>query len=179
MPAGFEIERKYLLDRLPAIPTGAECWRIEQGYLAAAAPQYAIDAAPASASDLQMAFGRLRRTVTSDGTVRCTHTIKTGSGLQRAEREREIAGGEFEKHWPRTEGRRLRKTRWRVPHGEVTWEIDDIEEGWIVLAEVELETADQVVTPPQWLAAHIVREVTDDPTFTNSAIAERIGGLRR
>jgi CYTH domain-containing protein len=67
----------------------------------------------------------------------------------------------------------LRKTRWRVPHGGVTWEIDDIENGWIALAEVELEAPDQPVTPPQWLAPHIIREVTDDPAYNNSALAER------
>ena len=40
--------------------------------------------------------------------------------------------------------------------------------------EVELETPDQPVTPPQWLAPHIVREVTDDPAYTNSALSERV-----
>ncbi|HVP73524.1 MAG TPA: hypothetical protein VMS30_07290 [Phycisphaerales bacterium] len=173
-PRGVEIERKYLLDRMPSIPLGAERWIIEQGYLSAKPPQRDANSQPLTASDLEMAFGRLRRTVLPDGAVACTHTVKVGSGIQRAERERSISESEFRQHWPRTEARRLRKTRWRVPHGGVTWEIDDIENGWIVLAEVELETPDQAVTPPQWLASHIVREVTDDPSYTNSALSERV-----
>jgi CYTH domain-containing protein len=129
--------------------------------------------------DIPFAYGRLRRNVRPDGSVKHTHTLKTGTGLQRAEREREIAQGDFERHWPRTEGRRVRKTRWRVPHGQVVWEIDDLEDGWMTLAEVELESPDQVVSPPAWLAPRIVREVTDDPTYTNSALAERLGSAAR
>lgn len=177
MPAhGIEIERKYLLDRLPPLPPGAEQWAIEQGYLLPAAQKFEVDVrrGTLAANDVEFAFGRLRRTGMPDGSIVLTHTVKTGSGVRRSEHEREITAREFELHWPRTEGRRIRKTRWRVPHGDVVWEIDDLENGWIALAEVELETPDQPVSPPGWLAPHIVREVTDDPSFTNSALAERL-----
>jgi adenylate cyclase len=172
MPRGFEIERKYLLDAMPDLPSGAEPWKIEQGYLSPSRPP--IDQAP-RVDDVEFGYGRLRRTIMPDGSVVCTHTLKIGSGLQRMEQEREISHQDFERHWPRTEGRRLSKTRWRVKHGAVTWEVDDIENGWLAVAEVELETPDQVVTTPQWLAEHIVREVTDDVMYTNSSIAERVG----
>jgi len=177
MPAtGIEIERKYLLDEMPALPEGAEPWQIEQGYLSPWSSPRAADGKGLSSADVEFGYGRLRRSVMPDGSVVCTHTVKTGSGLQRAERERVISQRDFERHWPRTQGRRLRKTRWRVPHGGVMWEIDDIEQGFMTLAEVELETPDQAVTAPAWLAQHIVREVTDDPMYTNSAIAERLTG---
>jgi CYTH domain-containing protein len=179
MPAGIEIERKYLLDAMPAIPEGAEQWKIEQGYLSPWPAPSERDHTDLAPGDIEFGYGRLRRSVMPDGSIVCTHTVKTGTGLQRAEKERIITKKEFERHWPRTERRRLRKIRWRMPHGGMTWEIDDIENGFMILAEVEMETPDQPAAPPAWLASHIVREVTDDPTYTNSAIAERLGRQAR
>jgi CYTH domain-containing protein len=175
MPHGFEIERKYLLDAMPEVPDGAQRWSIEQGYLSPATPAPRTRGDDVRTADSQFDYGRLRRTVVANTSVVCTHTVKVGSGVKRFEHERTITQEEFDRHWPRTLGRRLAKTRWRVQHGAVIWEIDDIHNDPLVLAEVELETPDQPVTPPQWLAAHIVREVTDDPAYTNSAIAERVG----
>ncbi len=175
MPQGFEIERKYLLDAMPAVPGCAERWHIEQGYLSPSIPADRTRGDDVRPEDMQFEYGRLRKTVMPDGSAVCTHTVKVGSGVKRFEHEREISPADFERHWPRTLGRRLSKTRWRVRHGSVIWEIDDILNDPLVLAEVELETPDQPVTPPQWLAEHIVREVTDDQSFTNSAIAERVG----
>jgi CYTH domain-containing protein len=59
-----------------------------------------------------------------------------------------------------------------VPEGGVAWEIDEfLDRDGLWLAEVELETVDQVVQPPEWLREVIEREVTDDPTYTNYALA--------
>lgn len=41
----------------------------------------------------------------------------------------------------------------------------------LVLAEVELPEARHPASPPAWLAPFIEREVTDDPRYTNRAIA--------
>ncbi len=153
-----EIERKYLLDRMPAIPAGAELWRIEQGYLSPGP-------------------GRLRRVRLADGSVVCTHTVKTGKGVVREETERTIPEGEFEKMWPQTAGRRLRKNRYRVAYGGMTWEIDEFEGLNLVLAEIELDRADATVSFPAWLKPHVIKDVTDDPAFTNASIAERLSRL--
>lgn len=155
---GLEIERKFLLDRLPSLPAGAVARRMEQGYLAADG-----DGEP----------GRLRRTVQPDGSVKLTHTVKTGAGLVRHETERSITPAEFEALWPRTEGRRLRKTRHRVADGDLEWEIDEFDDVDLVLAEVEIPTADTPVTIPAWLAPHMVREVTDEREYRNYEIALR------
>jgi CYTH domain-containing protein len=179
MPHGFEIERKYLLDAMPQVPQGAERWRIEQGYLSPQSPAPRERGDDVRREDATLDYGRLRRTIMPDGSVVCTHTVKVGSGVKRFEHEREITCEEFDRHWPRTLGRRLLKTRWRVQHGALIWEIDDIHNDPLVLAEVELETPDQSVAPPQWLARHIVREVTDDPAYTNASIAERVGRNER
>jgi CYTH domain-containing protein len=39
------------------------------------------------------------------------------------------------------------------------------------LAEIELERVDHDVPVPDWLRPAIVREVTDEPRFTNHALA--------
>ena len=157
-PAGsspLEIERKFLLDGLPALPDRAEPHRMEQGYL----------------SD---GPGRLRRAVGPDGRPVCTLTVKTGLGLVRREDERTISEQEFTKLWPRTAGRRLAKTRYRVDEAKQVWEIDRYDDLDLVLAEVELPSADAPITVPDWLRPHIVREVTEEPQYQNYQIALRL-----
>lgn len=166
-PAGLEIERKYLLDRLPELPDGAIAQRLEQGYL----PR-----PDATSADDPWAGGRLRRITDADGTVRLVQTLKEGEGLVRRERERTLDEATFAALWPRTAGRRLVKTRWTVPDGSLAWEIDAFETFELFLAEIELPDAAHGAAPPDWLAPRVVREVTDDPAYTNAALAERAGG---
>lgn len=154
----LEIERTYLLDRLPRLPADADAVRIEQGYLVEGA-------------DLQ---GRLRREIHSDGTSHLTHTIKKGSGLVRSEIERPISKEEFDQHWPATAGQRLTKTRYLVKNGNFTWELDVFDGLNLVLAEVELPTATAIATPPSWLKPHIVREVTHQKQYNNYQLALRL-----
>ena len=143
----LEIERKYLLDGLPSMPPGAQAHRME------------------------------RRAVGPDGAVTCTHTVKTGVGLVRNETEREISPEEFESLWPRTAGRRLTKTRYRINDGDLVWEIDDYDRIDLVLAEIELPTPETKVTIPPWLAPHVVREVTDEPDYQNYELALRLSKM--
>ena len=178
-PERQEIERKYLLDRLPDLPRTAEAYRIEQGYLPPDTP----------------GEGRVRRMVDSAGGVVCTHTIKSGHGVRRTEIERTISPDAFEHAWADSAGSRLLKTRYRVPAAgtgsaadegiagapsphlgrplglPLVWEIDVFAGLDLVLAELEIPYVDfQVVFPP-WLAPHVVREVTDEPAYRNVAIA--------
>lgn len=158
----LEIERVFLLSRLPELPASAEAHRIEQGYLP--------DPPPGATGPY--AEGRLRRRTGPDGRVRCFHTIKQGEGLVRTEVEREVSEAELAAEWPRTAGRRLCKTRHVVPVGELTWEIDAFDELPLVMAEVELPSPDAEAPLPGWLAPLVVREVTDDPSYRNSALAK-------
>ena len=151
----LEIERKFLLDGMPALPERAEPHRMEQGYL------------PDDP-------GRLRRAVGPDGRTVFTLTIKTGAGLVRREDERTISEQEFTNLWPRTAGRRLAKTRYRVDEDGLVWEIDRYDDLDLVLAEVELPSADTRITVPEWLRPHLVREVTDEPEYQNYEIALRL-----
>lgn len=168
----LEIERSYLLRGMPPLPAGAfTTLRIAQGYL------------PLDARQTLGVEGRIRSIAREDGSVEYVHTMKTGTGLVRTEIERSLGADEFARLWPATEGRRLTKTRSRVTQHDplldrdFVWEIDRFDDLDLVLAEVELPTADTVATPPPWLAPFIVREVTDEPDYRNFEIARRIGLL--
>ena len=93
--------------------------------------------------------------------------------MRRIEVEEATTRELFEALWALTEGRRVRKRRHVVPHGELAWEIDDFADRDLVLAEVELpaDATDTTVTLPAWLAPHVVREVTDEAEFVNARLA--------
>lgn len=149
-----EIERKYLLSRLPALPPAADVLEIDQGYLPG-----------------RNVLERLRRQRSRDGTVRHFRSVKLGAGVERLEYEDEIDASLFEHLWQVTEGRRLRKRRHIVPAAGATWEIDEFTDRPLVLAELELDRADAPVAIPDWLKPVLVREVTDEPAYTNRSLA--------
>jgi adenylate cyclase len=63
----------------------------------------------------------------------------------------------------------LEKTRHCVIHDGITWEVDVFagHAKGLVVAEVELSSADQQVEFPDWIGA----EVTNDPRYRSSSIA--------
>jgi CYTH domain-containing protein len=67
----------------------------------------------------------------------------------------------------------IEKTRSRVGHAGLVWEVDVFagQLAGLVLAEVELDSADQRVELPGWVG----REVTDDPRYQNAALARAAG----
>jgi CHAD domain-containing protein/CYTH domain-containing protein len=150
---GLEVERKYLLRELPPAANQGASLEIQQGYL----PGTRL-------------IERLRE-VRNDGQLAWFRTVKSGAGLSRVELEEETTRDVFESVWPLTAGRRVRKRRWRVPAGDLTWEIDEFLDRDLVLAEVELPTADTRVDLPDWLAPYVVRDVTLEPEFTNARLA--------
>ncbi len=60
----------------------------------------------------------------------------------------------------------LEKRRTRIPVGDVTWEVDEFlgDNAGLIVAEVELGTADQALTVPDWIGV----EVTGDARYFNS-----------
>src|SRR4029077_7333590 len=94
--------RKFLAPEPPDLE-GTESDEIEQGYLA----------------------------VGTDGEVRVRRrgddlvlTAQRGCGLARDEAEVELDRADFERLWPLTEGRRLRKRRHVIPYGDHKVELD-------------------------------------------------------
>jgi CYTH domain-containing protein len=113
----------------------------------------------------------VRRVASEDG-VELARTVKEGSGLTRLEVEEPVSPEVFEQLWPLTEGRRLRKRRYRVPEGGLTWEIDEFLDRELVLAEVELSPGAPIdVDLPAWLRPHVEREVTGDDAYSNFKLA--------
>lgn len=166
--SALEIERVYLLSRLPDLPGDALVYRLEQGYF----PD------PTATGDEDQPEGRLRRTVKHDGSVVYTHTIKRGTGLVRQETERTISPEEFDKFWPRTKGRRLSKARYFVTVGKYVWTVDVFDDMEIVMAEIELPTPETSVALPDWLTAVLVREVTEEPEYRSYRLAVGAGKMR-
>ncbi len=62
-------------------------------------------------------------------------TIKLGFGVSRIEIEDSVNAELFEALWPLTAGKRVHKRRYRVPDGELTWEIDEFLDQPLYLAE--------------------------------------------
>jgi adenylate cyclase len=65
----------------------------------------------------------------------------------------------------------IEKLRYRVPAGAHTWEVDEFlgDNAGLVVAEIELSAEDEPFARPAWLG----EEVTADPRYRNSALAER------
>lgn len=150
MTPPLEIERKFLLRRLPEGFSACPAEEIRQGY----------------AED-----GLRFRQKGS----RFFETRKIGTGLVAEEHEREISLEEFERVWPSTEGRRLEKTRTRVDlEGGLVAEVDLFTGSLSGLRYVEVEFRDvesaRAFTPPDWFG----REVTEDLRYRNSSLA-RLG----
>ena len=65
----------------------------------------------------------------------------------------------------------IEKNRYKIPVGDLTWEVDEffgVNEGLIV-AEIELMSEDQSFDKPAWVGA----EVTDDPRYFNANLIAR------
>jgi adenylate cyclase len=149
-PSGVEIERKFLVDRLPdGLGEGEP---IEQGYLAIGDDGVEV---------------RVRRRGDT-----MTLTIKSGPGMQRTEEEMEVDARRFESLWPLTEGRRVTKTRHVMELGDGLAAEVDVYSGahdGLLTAEIEFESVEQSDSfrPPEWLG----REVTGDRSYANQALA--------
>jgi CYTH domain-containing protein len=161
MPAR-EIERKFLVARLPSDLAGRPGVEIRQGYLS------------------WEPSGGVEVRVRARGEARLL-TVKRGSGAVRDEVEIALTGEQFDSLWPLTTGRRIRKTRHELPlvPGEeagsapsgIVAELDLYEEALEGLAVVEVEfptaAAASAFEPPAWFG----REVTDDERYKNRSLA--------
>lgn len=65
----------------------------------------------------------------------------------------------------------IQKYRYKLSHAGLAWEVDEFlgENAGLVVAEVELDAENQVVSLPAWIG----QEVTDDPRYFNSSLVKR------
>ncbi len=146
---GREIERKYLLSTVPPEMPAASVVEIDQGYLVG-----------------DRIVERVRR-VRGGDSVRYYRTVKIGSGLDRLEIEEEMTKADFGGLWRLTRGRRIHKRRYTVAIDLLRWEVDEFLDRSLVVAEVELDRPDQAPAPPDWLAAVLTSDVTEDVSYPN------------
>jgi adenylate cyclase len=99
-------------------------------------------------------------------------TIKSSTpGLQRQEFEYDIPVADAEALVLLGDSAPIVKTRFEIPIGRHTWEVDVFEgvNAGLVIAEIELDRPDEAFDRPSWLGA----EVTDDPRYYNAELAKR------
>jgi len=145
-----EIERKFLVL--------GDAWRRKAGH-------------PATIVQGYLARGR-------QATVRVRIKDGRSATLTVKSRERGVSRSEFEYRISVKDAKmllelcgrsRIEKQRYTIAHGKLTWDIDvfaGAHEG-LVLAEVELDSAEEPVALPSWIG----EEVTSDPSYRNSALA--------
>lgn len=96
-------------------------------------------------------------------------TMKTGSGFSRGEYEYEIPLADALELEGARIGNVIEKRRFRLAHGHQVIEIDVF--GGVlsplVFAEIELRSETEAIDLPDWFG----REVTDDPAYSNTALA--------
>jgi adenylate cyclase len=147
-----EIERKFLIKRLPADLKRWRRFSIRQGYLAAEPDDRHV---------------RLRK---KGNRASLTFKLVQGKGV-REEREIILTPKQFAALWPATAGRRLQKVRYEIPWKNLLIEID-IYRGknkGLMVAEVEFpnRAACRKFKPPDWFG----REATGVKRYSNIKLA--------
>lgn len=159
----LEIERKYLILRPDEALLDERCERrieIEQIYLTSTPSQ---------------GSRRIRHSRWQDGEAYYYSEKLRVTDLTRIEREREISAEEFEalRTQAAPDRRPILKTRWCVPYGGHTLEID-LFPFWQHQAFCEVELSGENVVPklPDWIT--VLREVSGDKRYNNNHLARRI-----
>jgi CYTH domain-containing protein len=150
--SGLEIERKFLVRGEGYKAQATSHSRIKQGYICSG-------------------HGRTVRVRIRDD--RGFLTIKGPSvdgGLSRYEFEKEITLDEAEHLFALCEPGVIDKTRYLVPSGKHTFEVDEFygENEGLVMAEVELANPDEAYVKPDFIG----REATGDRRFYNSHLRQ-------
>nr|WP_321460595.1 CYTH domain-containing protein [uncultured Cohaesibacter sp.] len=150
-----EIERKFLVDRLPDL-AGLEAVGVSQGYLTAAEDSVEI---------------RLRKKINASGTS-LFMTLKSDGELARREIEVAISEAQFDSFWPATSGCRVEKTRYigELEDG-LRYELDIFHGALkgLLLVEVEFASrqAAKAFVAPDWFG----KDVTGNKGYKNKALA--------
>lgn len=152
----LEIERKWLVDRIPTEALGCKRVTINQGYIV----------------DVKGACLRVRTSIgeTCIGYV----TVKGPNELPNVveEHEMEIPFESAETILNHHQGNKIKKVRTHIPYGELTIELDVFhgELDGLIIAEVEFPSVDYPFTPPSWFG----KEVTGDKRYTNARMARKL-----
>lgn len=149
MVMATEIERKFLIDKLPDnLGNGVH---IQQGYLMVCEDGKEI---------------RIRKY--GD---KYFQTIKSAGNHMREETEIDITEHQFQQLWPLTEGKRIEKTRFIKKYNGHRYEIDRFNGKYkhLMIAEIEFKNEKQSndYSPPEWLG----KEITEENKYKNKNLA--------
>ena len=155
---GIEIERKFLVT--------SDDWRAAAHAVIPMAQGYINDTA-AMESGAQKASVRVR----IQGDEAYLNIKSRELGHTRQEFEYPVPVNEARELLALCVGGLIDKRRYLVQHDGLLWEVDEFlgDNAGLVVAEVELESADQVFARPDWAGA----EVTDELRYYNLALASR------
>ena len=155
---GIEIERKFLVT--------SDDWRAAAHAVIPMAQGYINDTA-AMDSGAQKASVRVR----IQGDEAYLNIKSRELGHTRQEFEYPVPVSEARELLALCVGGLIDKRRYLVQHDGLLWEVDEFlgDNAGLVVAEVELESADQVFAKPDWAGA----EVTDELRYYNLALASR------
>lgn len=155
---GIEIERKFLVT--------SDDWRAAAHAVIPMAQGYINDMA-AMDSGAQKASVRVR----IQGDEAYLNIKSRELGHTRQEFDYPVPVNEARELLALCVGGLIDKRRHLVQHGGLLWEVDEFlgDNAGLVVAEVELESADQVFAKPDWAGA----EVTDELRYYNLALASK------
>lgn len=146
-----EIERKFLVERVPFPLEQYPVKHIQQGYIVIDEDGFEV---------------RVRK-----ANERHTLTMKSGTDMARVEVENELTQDEFNALWPLTGERHIMKSRYEVPHNNHIVEVDVFKGALtgLVTAEIEFATVESAAQfiGPNWLGV----EVTFVKEYKNQALA--------
>ena len=147
----IEIEKKFLINKLPFDIAVFPCEKIMQGYISISPDGTEV---------------RLRKR-----DKKFFLTVKSAGEIKRKEVEIEISDKQFEKLWLFTKGKRIIKTRYNIPYSNYLIEVDfyngDLQ-GFMV-AEVEFNNEEDLdnFRPPEWFG----KDVSKDNKYKNKNLA--------
>ena len=147
----MEIERKFLVNRLPKEMEATKGLPIQQGYF--------------SLRDQNVEI-RLRQQ-----SSRYWVAIKAGHGFVRLEEEIQISARSFKALWPLVREVSVTKTRHRIAYGRHTIEVDIYHgrQQGLITADVEFSSTKdaKAFRPPAWLG----KEITGNRRYANQVMA--------
>ena len=148
-----EIERKFLVNSLDFIAEAKTSHKIAQGYL---------NSHPERTGRIRIKDNKGFITIKGKGDE---------TGMTRFEWEKEIDVNEAKILLSLCETGVIDKTRYLIPKGKYTFEVDvfEVENKGLVMAEIELSEANETFEKPTWLAD----EVTGDERYYNAYLSKK------
>jgi len=155
----LEIERRFLLKKLPDLPDLSNRIEITQVYL----PKIT-----------KGKVNRYRSEVRTNTQTKYIHATKEFvSGAVTHEKEIDISIKEYHEAEEKAD-RTISKIRYLYPQGNLVWEIDKFSDINLIIAEIELPTEDHKFEIPEIIKDVIIMEITGMKEFSNWSLANKI-----